>query len=142
MQRAAASNSSPTTPNTADLPSAKRQKMQESALATPVLDAQAFQAALAAEESKRAEALDRQAAGAGETKWVLSYQEERQKYDEMGPRITSVGYAGVDGVNGDEREVEEPWRGKMVGRRSFGKFNRALEVRVLLLKTDEQHLCC
>ena len=132
MQRAAASNPSPTTPSTPDLPSAKRQRLEDPSPITPSLDAQAFQAALAAEEAKRTEALDRQGAGAGETKWVLSYHEERLEGNKVVFRITSVGYAGVDDANGNNGEVEEPWRGQMVGRRSFGRFNRALEVSTLL----------
>ena len=126
MQRAAASNPSPTTPSNPDPPSAKRQKLQDPFPVTPSLDAQAIQAALAAEESKRTEALDRQAAGLGETKWVLSYHEKRHRNNGMGVHVTSVGYAGIYG------EVEEPWRGQVVGRRSFGRFNRALEVRILV----------
>lgn len=52
-------------------------------------------------------------------------------------RTVKVGYEDIDtGMNmglwrqgGGEGE-EEPWRPVMVGRRSFGKFNRALEVRI------------
>ena len=121
MQRAAASSASPTTPA---LPSAKRQKRNDSSPVTPSSDVQAIQAALAAEEAKRAQALEKQQAEAGETKWVLSVQMEEQAPDEV-LRVEMMGYEGIDAAAGQEGE---PWRGAMVGRRSFGKFNRALEV--------------
>ena len=46
-------------------------------------------------------------------------------------KVTMMGYTEID--NGEEGE-ELPWQGVMVGRRSFGKFNRPLEVctRVLI----------
>ncbi|MCJ1246812.1 hypothetical protein MMC30_004021 [Trapelia coarctata] len=121
MQRAAASTSLPTsTPTTP--PSAKRQKL-DSAPSTPS-DLYAVQSALAAEEAKRLEALERRYGEAGETKWVLSVREAENGMNGAGLKVTGVGYVEVD--NGEEGE-EEPWRGAMVGRRSFGRFNRALE---------------
>ncbi|KAI9868881.1 MAG: hypothetical protein M1830_005498, partial [Pleopsidium flavum] len=75
MQRAAAS--SPSSPQTPEQSSPKRQKLfNDSSPATPSADLQAIQAALAVEEAKRSEALERQAAEAGESKWVLSFQPE------------------------------------------------------------------
>ncbi|MCJ1473567.1 hypothetical protein MMC13_002218 [Lambiella insularis] len=124
MQRAAASSSSPSTPS---LPSAKRQKLNDPTHTSPS-DAQAIQEALAAEEAKRTAALDRQRAEAGETKWVFSYQKEA--IDEDALKVVKAGYAEVDSqamVNGQETQ---PWQEVMVGRRSFGKFNRALEKRL------------
>ncbi|MCJ1401807.1 hypothetical protein MMC11_005024 [Xylographa trunciseda] len=121
MQRAAASNGSPTTP---DLPSAKRQKRNDS---SPASDVQAIQAALAVEEAKRVQALERQQAEAGETKWVFSFQKEGGAGREEVLKVQSLGYEGIDALQGQEEE--QPWRPAMVGRRSFGKFNKALEKR-------------
>ncbi|MCJ1438927.1 hypothetical protein MMC27_008317 [Xylographa pallens] len=123
MQRAAASSASPTTP---DHPSAKRQKRNDSSPATPSSDVLAIQAALAAEEAKRAEALERQQVEAGETKWVLSFQKEERAGEEEALRVDKVGYERIDALQGHE---DEPWRPAMVGRRSFGRFNKALEKR-------------
>ena len=122
MQRAAASNASPTTP---DHPSAKRQKRNDSSPATPSSDVLAIQAALAVEEAKRAEALERQQAEAGETKWVLSFRKEERTGAEGALRVDKVGYEGLYVLQGHE---DAPWRPAMVGRRSFGRFNKALEV--------------
>ena len=128
MQRAAAS--SPTTPDTPSLPSAKRQKLSDtSSPATPTSELQIMRAATAAEEARRAEALERQAADAGETKWVLSFRDEAVGTENGVLQVLKTGYADLDtGGNGQNQE-EEPWGPKVVGRRSFGKFNRALEVR-------------
>ncbi|MCJ1394487.1 hypothetical protein MMC18_007365 [Xylographa bjoerkii] len=123
MQRAAASSASPTAP---DFPSSKRRKRNDSSPATASSDVQAIQAALAAEEAKRAEALERQQAEAGETKWVLSFQKEVRTGGQGLLRVDKMGYEGIDALQGQE---DEPWRPAMVGRRSFGKFNKALEKR-------------
>ena len=80
---------------------------------------------MAAEEAKRAEALERQQTEAGETKWVLSFRKEERPGDEEALRVDKVGYEGIDALQGHE---DEPWRPAMVGRRSFGRFNKALEV--------------
>ena len=45
----------------------------------------------------------------------------------VGLKVTRVGYVEIDAR---EEVEEEPWRGAVVGRRSFGRFNRALEVCV------------
>lgn len=97
----------------------------------------AVQAAVAAEEAKREEALERQAAEAGETKWFLSFRpEERDGGSRHGHtngdgrlRVMSASYSGLDrdsvSAEWDEGVVRPP---AVVGRRSFGRFNRALEV--------------
>lgn len=131
MQRAAASSpiSSPQTP---DQPSAKRQKFSSApSPATPSADLQAIQAALAAEEAKRSEAVERQAAEAGETKWVLSFRDEQGAVDGHAAgtmRGVANGYTDIDRATETDMHDEEPWRPLVVGRRSFGKFNRAIEV--------------
>ncbi|KAM3073658.1 hypothetical protein ACMFMG_004457 [Clarireedia jacksonii] len=137
MQRAAAS--SPTSPSTSTLeePSPKRQK---TAHTTPtkfnvdtLADNRAIRAALEEEEAKKQAALDRAAAEAGDTRWVLSF-EDRKHLDKPTNtlRVVQAGFANLDqpspikAHDGDDDVAAED-RPIMVGRRSFGKFNRILE---------------
>lgn len=129
MQRAAA----PSPPSTAQThdgpPSAKRRKTsvgEDFPIATPSADAQAFQAAADAEDAKRAAAIERVAADAGETKWVLSTADATGRANVGGQRklrFLAAGYSDID------QEIEQTigMRGEM-GRRSFGRFNRDVEV--------------
>ncbi|PQE34099.1 zinc knuckle protein [Rutstroemia sp. NJR-2017a WRK4] len=137
MQRAAAS--SPTSPSTSTVeePSPKRQKMAHT---TPtkfnvdnLADNRAIRAALEEEEAKKQAALDRAAAEAGDTRWVLSF-EDRKHLDKPTStlRVVQAGFANLDlpspiqAHSGyDDVAVED--KPAMVGRRSFGKFNRVLE---------------
>ena len=89
-----------------------------------------MQAALATEEAKRQAALDRHAYDAGETKWVLSVKEETTEGRvDGGLRVMKMG-EGDDVLRGVEVKEEEavPWGDGGFGRRSFGMFNKALEV--------------
>ena len=135
MQRAAASPSS--SPGTPDEPTPKRRKTDSSSTPTKLnvdalADQRAVQAAMATEEAKRQLALDRQAAEAGDTRWVLSFEDQRQAAAApfLALRIVETGFANLDSsptkieYMADDLE-DEP---AMVGRRSFGKFNRVLEV--------------
>ena len=127
-------------------------------------DRQAVQAALAEEEKKRQQAVERAAADAGETRWALSFQEEPidtkadGRTDNMALRIVQKGYAEIDWDNeptsdylhpvanrdnvdyktrdteGDADQIgghDVPLReyGELVGRRSFGRFNKSVERR-------------
>lgn len=134
MQRAAAC-SSISSPQTPDLPSAKRQKYSNApSPATPSADLQAIQAALAAEEAKRSKAIERQAAEAGETKWVLSFRDEEGAVNSHAAgamRVVTNSYTDIDRATEAYMHDEEPYRPLVVGRRSFGKFNRALEVSLV-----------
>lgn len=124
MQRAAAS-----TPPTAhrlqsrgaETPPSKRQKSSHTptSAARPNADQHLIQAALGEEEEKRVNAIERLAAEAGETKWVLSTVNIGAGEDKQELRIEVAGYSDID---------QDAWRPAMVGRRSFGKFNRELEV--------------
>ncbi|KAI9760423.1 MAG: hypothetical protein M1835_000180 [Candelina submexicana] len=137
MQRAAAAASTPTTststPSTE--PSPKRQKLSVSNTSSaPSSDLQAVRAAVAAEEAVRSAAIERQAAEAGETRWVLSFLDGESNGVGHGRlRIINDGYSGIDGGRGvedafiEDGDEAEGWREKVVGRRSFGRFNRALE---------------
>jgi hypothetical protein len=138
MQRAAAS-SPQSDLSTSYQSSPKRQKISENGYSTPTsTNLQAVQAALAEEEAMRQEALDRQGNAAGETKWVLSFKEGDKLGRKSQPlRVVEASYAMIDSspetlnVSG---ENNEPWRqGNVAGRRSFGRFNRQLEVGVIHL---------
>ena len=140
MQRAAASTPISSSP-TPDEPSPKRQKKNSDAPikprmnVDPLADQRAVQAALDAEEAKRQVALDKQAADAGDTRWVLSYEDQEKSalVANGGLRIIQAGYANLDIPTPqpiklmDEEDLAD--RPAMVGRRSFAKFNKALEVR-------------
>lgn len=133
MQRAAAAaspSSSPSTPN--ERPSKKQRLSNGSAIATPSSEARAIEEALAAEELKRQQAIDRQAAEAGESRWVLSYQDHKPKNAQPPIEIVTAGYGAIDGFSQQQRQATDiqntPTRPDIRGRRSFGKFNRAVEV--------------
>lgn len=149
MQRAAASSStsSPTasSPQNSDVPSQKRRKTDHGSTPTKsdvdaLADQRAIQAALASEETKRQIALDRQAAEAGDTRWTLSFEEQSRvgstKVREVPIRVVEMGWSGIDSPSGRQSFVteksesgsEDDERPAMVGRRSFGKFNKVVEV--------------
>jgi hypothetical protein len=91
------------------------------------------QAALASEEAKRQAALEKQAAEAGDTRWVLSFEDQKHVADSspLALRIIQAGFAHIDSSPSEIRIAEDDLEDKpvMVGRRSFGKFNKTLEVR-------------
>lgn len=131
MQRAAAS-SPITTPQTSEGPSSKRQKTSndQPPIVSPVSDAEAYQAAARAEDSKRAAAIEKLAAEAGETKWVLSTADgssatngtSANGTDNRKLRFLTTGYSDID------QETQTVARRDHHGRRSFGRFNKDLEV--------------
>lgn len=124
MQRAAASTP-PSTPHSqsrnTDTPPSKRRKASDtpSSAAAPSTESQLLQVALEEEEGKREKAIARLAEEAGETKWVLSIADGRPGEGKTGLRVATAGYSDID---------QEAWRPAVVGRWSFGKFNRDLEV--------------
>src|SRR4051794_34133984 len=81
MQRAAAS--SQTIDDDLQTPSPKRTKLSSSSSfqTTSGSELEAIRAALTAEEAKRDAAMERQAAEAGETRWVLSFRDEQNGRD-------------------------------------------------------------
>ncbi|MCJ1224434.1 hypothetical protein MMC12_001079, partial [Toensbergia leucococca] len=123
MQRAAASQPSPTP----SFPPSKRQKTSPSSSTTTSTstDLLTIRAALEAEEEKRSQALERQGAEAGETKWYFSLQ-DGDTNKRSGLSVKLAGYGDIDssdrGGGNDEREIQVAG-----GRRSFGKFNREVE---------------
>lgn len=130
MQRAAASSNDPSSP---DEHPAKRQKQSGDSSASvdvaSLVDQRAIQAAITEEERVRQAALDKAAEQAGDTHWVLKY--ENQDADEMSSskkplRIIETGYASIDN---DDNELDTSSGSPMVsGRRSFGQYNREVEV--------------
>ena len=131
MQRAAASIT-PTTPQSQsqihDTQPSKRQKTYDapSSTVTPLSDLQIIQTALDVEEEKREKATDILAKEAGETKWVLSTVNGEADEVNGGLRVLRAGYSEID---------QEARRPAFVGRRSFGKFNRDLEVGSVIIFT-------
>jgi hypothetical protein len=137
MQRAAtAPSSSSTIP---DQPSSKRHKTGSSTptefTAESLADRRAVQAALAEEEAKRQSALDRQAVEAGDTRWVLRFEDEKRPSYSSGTmlRVVQTGFSAIDGLPGGVASIptedQNIDRASIVGRRSFGRFNRAIEVQ-------------
>lgn len=105
MQRAAASAAANEPQSTAETPSPKRQR--GTSPTTPQSDLEAISAALAAEEDRRREAVNRQAAEAGETEWVLDFETAPTPQ----PRV----------VLADSLDAEDEVYG---GRQSYGNFKR------------------
>jgi hypothetical protein len=133
MQRAAAS---PTSPSTPEEPSPKRRKKDSDSPSRPSFDVnalvnkRAIEAAAAAEDAKRQAALEKAAAESGDTRWVLSFEDQRASTpSNLALRVVHTGYANID-VPSSLRPMEDVEEEKlvMVGRRSFGKFNKVLEV--------------
>lgn len=84
---------------------------------------------MASEEAKKQAALERQAAELGDTRWVLNF-EDQKKVSGLALRVVQTGFANLDASPVkiqyvDEDELEE--KPAMVGRRSFGKFNKVVE---------------
>lgn len=127
MQRASAST--PTTPTTPD-GARPSKRLKTDAEISP--DVRAFQEAAAAEEAKKNAFIERAAAEAGETKWVLSVSDDRSKTAGPGLRIVEAGYGAIDSgaliPESDDVDEEDEQTAGMAGRRSFGKFNKAVEV--------------
>ena len=128
MQRAAASTSSVSQSHSgsSDAPSPKRQKVSgvPSSTATSLSDLPLIQVALAEAEEKRGNAIGRLAEEAGESDWILSTVNGGGGHVVEGIRVAKAGYSDID---------QEAWRPALVGRRSFGKFNRELEVNFLII---------
>lgn len=88
--------------------------------------------ALAAEERKRTEAVEREGADRGETKWYLSVQQPpRPAHSAL--RIVEAGYSVLDAnvedvMSDDNEEAGETTPRLVAGRKNFGKFNRKTEV--------------
>ncbi|KAF2841156.1 hypothetical protein M501DRAFT_989710 [Patellaria atrata CBS 101060] len=133
MQRSAASTTSPSSrsPSTPAGPPSKRIRLSNGTGAPTGTTSHydAVQTAVAAEELKRSQAVERQAVESGETRWVLSFQEPDES-PKAGLQVVTAGYAAIDGTIHDSYGYDHeniPRTSGLEGRRSFGKFNKALE---------------
>ncbi|KAI9042037.1 uncharacterized protein KD926_006161 [Aspergillus affinis] len=120
MQRAAASAAAnePSQPPADSTPSPKRHRngqAQNESPATPQSDLEAISAALAAEEEKRREAVNRQAAEAGESEWVLDFDGAAQYTPQ--PRVVTA-----NSLDADDDDM------MYGGRQSYGNFKRKKRV--------------
>ncbi|KAF4614292.1 hypothetical protein G7Y89_g15447 [Cudoniella acicularis] len=137
MQRAAASLPTTSSPSTTDEPPNKRRRTEVDSCpptfnVNALADQRAIQKAVADEEAKRQAALEKQAAEAGDTRWVLSFEDQNHAAaaSSLALRVVPTGFAVIDSLSPLQiRSLEEEAEDKpiMVGRRSFGKFNRVLE---------------
>lgn len=136
MQRSAPS--SPATTSTPDKPSAKRKKLDDgSAQRLEEASKASYEALLAAEDSKRQQMLDRQAEAAGDTKWVLDSPLTSSAVTSKPLfQVVNAGFGAIDILGSSQKSaglsedaVGEAGRGAG-GRKSFGKFNKHIEVRV------------
>jgi len=91
--------------------------------------------AIAEEEAKRQAALEKQGAEAGDTRWVLSFEDQKAAAapQPLALRVVSAGYASIDmtvfgALKTMEDEDSSEDRPVVIGRRSFGRFNKRLEV--------------
>ena len=134
MQRAAASPTA--SPSTPDEPSPKRRKKDDDSPGRPAFDVNALvnqrtiEAAAVAEDAKRQAALERAAAESGDTRWVLSFEDQTVVRSNLALRVVQTGYANLDvpSRSTPAEDIAEEDKPVMVGRRSFGKFNKKLEV--------------
>lgn len=113
MQRAAAS-SSPAPVEDPETPSPKRQRLSSEPGTTPrsTSDLDAVNAALAAEEQRRADAIARQAAEAGESNWVLNFEGPAAKTAlSSHPMIVAA-----DSLDAEDQELSNG------GRKTYGGF--------------------
>ncbi len=135
MQRAAAAQTAPESPQAE--PSPKRRKVSA--------QDEAIRAELAFEEAKRAEALARQAAQAGETRWAFSLLNSATVPDasnvqdaSRGFQVITAGYASIDNNLASVEETEEDEATPLQannGRRRFGAFQE--DAKVSRIMTSE-----
>lgn len=90
------------------------------------------------EEAKRQAALDRAAAEAGETRWVLNFDQVHNVEQTLKTpiKVIQAGFATIDHdrtpatVRNENSGDGELLRPALAGRKSFGKFNRTIEVGI------------
>lgn len=127
MQRAAAKSSpSSSTPNG---PPAKKARLSTGASAQSTTDQEIIQSGLDAEEARHQAALDRAAQHAGDTKWVLSFQDplEGKRQDAM--KVRHAGYAEIDAEDESEEDEEDTRPVRM----QFGGGVKKTDVRIVWL---------
>ncbi|CAL3968836.1 unnamed protein product [Diplocarpon coronariae] len=135
MQRAAHSSLS-AAPSTPEEPAQKRRRTDSASTPGKVdvdilADRKAVEAALASEEAKRQAALEKQAIEAGDTRWVLSFEDQCHSAPSpiLALRVVQTGFANLDASPSQARFLDDSSEDvpTTIGRRSFGRFNRTLE---------------
>ncbi|CAD6505465.1 BgTH12-00956 [Blumeria graminis f. sp. triticale] len=107
----------------------KREKRQPSRQETEMLDdRKAFLEATVQEEEKKQAALDKLAAAYGDTRWVLNDAGQTHPVPIASVRFVHTGYASLDVLPPENYAADKSgeWPATF-GRRSFGRFNKALE---------------
>lgn len=120
MQRAAASKEQAQQSETPETPSPKRTRVSTDAQSSPIAqpsELEMIEAAIAAEEEKRRDALSRQAAEAGETEWVLDYSGAGQTNQQAASKPLVVAAGSLD----DDNMAHG-------GRQAYGNFKRKKNV--------------
>lgn len=137
MQRAVASSPTTKSDQSPSEPSSKRRRTGEHSYATDQsADLRAIQEAVAAEELKRTQALERQATEAGDTKWVLDIKGSPPYRGGATFNVVNAGYGVIDTsilaaqIDGDDDDDDNSiLTAHHSGRKSFGDFGKALQVR-------------
>lgn len=90
---------------------------------------------MASEEAKRQVALDKLANEAGDTRWVLNFEDQNTVSTKNAIQIEEWGFATLDHqaargkhFKGRKHEDNPEPAPEVIGRKSFGKFNRVVEV--------------
>lgn len=128
MQRNAAE---PTSPSSPDQPAAKRQRQSDNSEAFAInslVDKNAVQAAIAEEERIREAAIERAAEQAGDMRWYLSFQDQDHSGSGSSQKSLQVIHTGYASIDSPVSQAGDNASSILTGRRSFGKFNRAIEV--------------
>lgn len=137
MQRAAASSPGPAHGTTPPEPSSKRQRLSNGRHnATPSSQAsedRADDAALSSDRPQRSEDAEFEGADRGDTKWYLSVKPTNSTPAMTPLRVVSAGFGALDAAqpptarsDGDGNDLNGAPQAQ--GRRSFGNFNRKVEV--------------
>ena len=127
MQRAAAKDGRSNSNSPISGPSFKRQRLSTGGFSPITPSTETLETPLSAVDRRREEALERQAAAAGETKWYLDVPESEFAPSAQGLRVSYVGFADID-ADTDEEE------GAVEGRLAFGD---AAQVQVCHLVSVE-----
>lgn len=127
MQRAAASKEQAQQSETPETPSPKRARVSTDAQSSPIAqpsELEMIEAAIAAEEEKKRDALSRQAAEAGETEWVLDYPGAGQTNQQAASKPLVVASGSLD----DDNMAHG-------GRQAYGNFKRKKNVCFFFLSS-------
>lgn len=122
MQRGSAPG--PPSPSTPVYPPAKKQRLSSgvAAVSSPSI----------ADEATTPETLIGEGGGPGETKWYLSFKHTQVPRLESPLRIVSAGFSTLDTTPNDRDDASDPEddessRSLVLGRKSFGNFNKKTE---------------